>query len=191
MKTSRTSKLLETLNAESKLVISELLELGYKAGLKPQLHSAYRSPAEQDAIHAQGRSKPGKIATNAKGTPIPQSIHCYKCAVDTHFETEPGVADWDAKKYAKLWELAVEAGLDKKGLRWAGNWQSFKELAHFEVSHGKTWQEFAKAAGYKIDVPVQAAPVAPKPAAAVPKPIVKAPAPSTDKTCPIPAKVKK
>ena len=38
-----------------------------------------RTFAEQDALYAQGRTKPGKIVTNAKGS---QSYHCYGLAVD-------------------------------------------------------------------------------------------------------------
>lgn len=159
-KNQRTQTLVQTLTPEAALVISEMLEAAYGIGMNIQIHSAYRSPAEQDGIYAQGRTKPGKIATNAKGSPIPQSTHCYKVAVDCHFDNnEDGVAEWNPEFYQKVWTACVAKGLDKKGLRWAGNWENFKESAHFEVSHGKTWQEMAAAAGYKVAIPA-AKPVA-------------------------------
>jgi peptidoglycan L-alanyl-D-glutamate endopeptidase CwlK len=149
VKTSRTTKLLETLTPEARAVISDLLELGYKNGMNAQVHSAYRSPAEQDKLYAQGRTLPGKIVTNARGTPVAQSSHCYRLAVDIHFDmNKDGIAEWDMALYQKLWDLAEKAGLDKKGLRWGGNWKSFREGPHFEVTSGKTWQQLA---GQKTD----------------------------------------
>lgn len=146
MKTTRTIKLLETLAPAAKDVISKLLDIGYANNLNVQVHSAYRSPAEQDKLFASGRTLPGKIITNARGTPVAQSSHCYRLAVDLHFDmNKDGIAEWDMALYQKLWDLAVEAGLDKKGLRWGGNWKSFREGPHFEVTFGKTWQELAKA----------------------------------------------
>lgn len=161
-KSSRTIKLLETLAPEAKEAISAMLELGYKAGLNPQVHSAYRSPAEQDALYAQGRTKPGKIITNAKGTPVAQSMHCYKLAVDIHFDqNQDSIAEWDEAHYKKLWDLAVEAGLDKKGLFWSGLWTGgMREAAHFDMSSGRSWKEFAN--GAKVQPP--AASVAAPPA---------------------------
>lgn len=176
--TARTLKFLDTLKPEARSVIVELLELGYKNALNPQIHSAYRSSTEQDNLYAMGRTKPGKIVTNSRGY---QSNHQYRIAVDMHFDdNQDSVAEWDLPKYTKLWNLAVSAGLDKKGLRWAGNWEKFKESAHFEVSFGKTWREIAKENGVDVDklFPL-AAPAAPS----IKQPLSQAPtASSTKKT---------
>ena len=148
-KSAKTIKILETLDPYAKKVIEEMLDLAHLAGLNIQAHSGFRTPKEQDALYQQGRSKPGKVVTNAKGTPVAQSSHCYKVAVDCHFDQDQdGVAEWDFELYKRVWALAVGAGLDKKGLIWAGNWTSFKEGPHFEVTFGKNWKDFA--AGYKL-----------------------------------------
>lgn len=149
-KTARTIKILEGLDETTQPVISALLDCAYELGMNAQLHSGYRSPTEQDTLYALGRTKPGKIVTNAKGTPVPQSSHCYKKAVDLHFVGEDGTAQWDFKLYKKLWD-AAKPTLEKKGLVWGGNWTSFSEGPHFEVTSGKGWRELAKEAGYKVE----------------------------------------
>jgi peptidoglycan LD-endopeptidase CwlK len=163
---ARSAKLLETLTPYAKQIMTEMLQAAHAVDLNMQIHSAYRSPAEQDGIFAQGRTKPGKIATNARGTPQAQSMHCYKVAVDAHFDqNQDGMAEWDEKLYKKVWEECLKKGLDKRGLAWAGNWQSFKETAHFEVSFGKSWRDFA--AGFDPSKHVEPVKVeAPKPAPA-------------------------
>lgn len=50
--------------------------------------SGYRSVEEQNGLFAQGRTKPGKIVTNAKGG---QSLHNFGCAVDFAFDTDEAV----------------------------------------------------------------------------------------------------
>jgi peptidoglycan L-alanyl-D-glutamate endopeptidase CwlK len=148
-RTPRTNKILEKLDPYARVVITEMLGIAHSHGINIQLHSGLRTAKEQDALYAQGRTKPGKVVTNAKGTPVAQSIHCYGAAVDSHFDQdEDGQAEWDFEMYKKVWALAVGAGLDKKGLRWAGNWVKFKEGPHFEVSFDKGWQDFAN--GFKL-----------------------------------------
>jgi peptidoglycan L-alanyl-D-glutamate endopeptidase CwlK len=48
-------------------------------GWKYYITSGVRTIAEQDAIYQIGRSKPGKLVTNARGG---QSYHNFGCAVD-------------------------------------------------------------------------------------------------------------
>lgn len=86
----------------------------------------FRTFAEQDDIYAQGRTKPGKIVTNAKGG---QSFHCFGCAIDV-VPIVNGDADWnfDFKK--------VEPIAAKYGLYWGGN---FKDYDHFEIKDF-TWK---------------------------------------------------
>jgi peptidoglycan L-alanyl-D-glutamate endopeptidase CwlK len=91
--------------------------------------STYRDIESQNALYAQGRTAPGSIVTNAKGG---DSFHNYKCAVDV-VPLINGKPDWVGSHpiWTRLGELGKEAGLE-----WAGEWKTFKELAHFQYTGG-------------------------------------------------------
>jgi len=64
------------------------------------VYCSVRTPREQDELYAQGRTKKGTKVTNARGTPVPQSFHCYgraidavPCAVSPHRSYEPAWND--------------------------------------------------------------------------------------------------
>jgi peptidoglycan L-alanyl-D-glutamate endopeptidase CwlK len=106
-----------------------------------------RTFAEQDVLYAQGRSKPGKVVTNAKGG---QSYHNYGLAIDIvllvdkdkngSFET----ASWDVKtdfdKDAKADWMEVVQIFKRYGYEWGGDWK-FKDDPHFQKSFGKSIYE--------------------------------------------------
>ena len=64
-------------------------------GITVMVTSGYRSFAEQNALYAQGRTKPGNIVTNAKGG---QSLHNYGLAVDVVPLGANGQPNWNAPK---------------------------------------------------------------------------------------------
>ena len=104
-----------------------------------RITSAYRSPEEQDKLYAQGRTTPGAIVTNARGTP-PQSYHLLGLACDW-VKAVNGKADWSPKTFDAL---GVEAR--KIGLEWGGAWK-FLDLPHTQASGLKLTdlqREFAK-----------------------------------------------
>lgn len=86
----------------------------------------YRTPAEQDALYAQGRTKPGKIVTYLRGTGKNPSKHCLGKAFDICF-----LANKKAS-YSGPWEKVGEIGV-KCGLTWGGNWRDFVDKPHFEI----------------------------------------------------------
>jgi peptidoglycan L-alanyl-D-glutamate endopeptidase CwlK len=106
-----------------------------------------RTFAEQDVLYAQGRSKPGKVVTNAKGG---QSYHNYGLAIDIvllidkdkngSFET----ASWDVRtdfdKDAKADWMEVVQIFKRYGYEWGGEWK-FKDDPHFQKSFGKSIYE--------------------------------------------------
>ena len=59
----------------------ELVSKCEKQGLKIKITECLRTIAEQDALYAQGRTKPGKIVTNAKGSSY-SSMHQWGVAFD-------------------------------------------------------------------------------------------------------------
>lgn len=100
-------------------------------GIDLLITSTYRDHESQNALYAQGRTKPGKIVTNAKGG---QSFHNHRCAVDV-VPLINGKPNWNTKDpvWPKIGALGKAAGLE-----WAGDWVKFKEMAHFQYTGGLT-----------------------------------------------------
>jgi peptidoglycan L-alanyl-D-glutamate endopeptidase CwlK len=102
-------------------------------GVTVEVISGLRSWAQQSALYAQGRTKPGRIVTNARPG---SSWHNYGLAIDLGLfkagkyldSSDPKLA---AKLYAELGKIA--AGM---GIEWAGTWRSFPEGPHFQWTGG-------------------------------------------------------
>lgn len=86
------------------------------AALGLRVVSVYRSAAEQQALYDQGRTKPGKIVTNA---PPGHSYHEVRRAVDMAPEQLMRLPGWDPASplWARLAALYEKHGL-KAGHRW-------------------------------------------------------------------------
>lgn len=101
-----------------------------KQGIDVLITSTYRDNESQNALYAQGRTKAGRIVTNAKAG---QSFHNYQLAFD-FVPIVNGKAMWnDYRTFQKLGELGESLGLD-----WAGRWKSFPEMAHLQWTGGLT-----------------------------------------------------
>ena len=83
-----------------------------------------RSPAEQEALYAKGRTKPGKIVTWTL-----KSKHIEGKAFDICI-MENGVPDWNVSN--PDWTRAGEIGVSV-GLIWGGNFKTTKDFPHFET----------------------------------------------------------
>lgn len=104
------------------------------------IYCTLRSNAEQADLYAQGRTKAGRIVTNARPG---QSAHNpqkdgkaigYDCVPLRH-----GKAVWgaSAKEDAVLWAIVVRCG-ETVGLEASARWQGkMKEQAHFQL---KGWR---------------------------------------------------
>ena len=92
--------------------------------------SGLRSAAEQDALYAQGGTKPGHIVTKAKAG---QSTHNYGLAVDVvpYLSGQTGALNWhgDTEQFK-----AMVTALKAEGLTWGGDWLHFKDEDHFQLS---------------------------------------------------------
>ncbi|MDX9723503.1 MAG: M15 family metallopeptidase [Myxococcota bacterium] len=101
-----------------------LLANAKKKGLSVWVVDGMRTIAEQDALYAQGRTKPGKKVTNVRGG---GSYHNYGVAIDVVFS---GSSPWgEQHDWAALGQAGVEAGLE-----WGGNWKGFVDRPHFQIA---------------------------------------------------------
>lgn len=141
----RTKRTIENLGSLNKKALAKLEPFVAAAeaemaasGVTVEVISGLRSWAAQAALYAQGRTKPGPIVTKARPG---SSWHNYGLAIDLGLfknavyldEKNEALAD---KLYAKI---GIIAG--KMGIEWAGNWKSFPETPHFQVTFGKTLSE--------------------------------------------------
>lgn len=142
MRTKRTIENLGSLNKKALAKFEPFLFATEKAmaskGVTVEVISGLRSWSAQAALYAQGRTKPGRIVTKARPG---SSWHNYGLAIDLGLfmngnyidETMPQVAD---KLYAEIGRIA-----ESHGIEWAGNWKTFQETPHFQVTFGKTLAE--------------------------------------------------
>ena len=101
-----------------------------------------RTFAEQDALYAQGRTKPGAKVTNAKGG---QSVHNYGFAVDICLIIDGKTASWDTVKdwdndRISDWQEVVSI-FKKHNWNWGGDWKTFKDLPHFDKKGFSDWKQ--------------------------------------------------
>jgi peptidoglycan L-alanyl-D-glutamate endopeptidase CwlK len=93
-------------------------------GIDARVISGTRSYAEQDALYAQGRTKPGAIVTNARGG---YSNHNFGIAFDVGiFEGKKYLGE--SRKYDALGPLGIQLGLE-----WGGNWKTFVDRPHYQL----------------------------------------------------------
>jgi peptidoglycan L-alanyl-D-glutamate endopeptidase CwlK len=125
------SRSLDELVPQAKERVERFIALCDEDGIDLLVTSTYRDHESQNALYAQGRTKAGKVVTNAQGG---QSYHNWRCAVDV-VPLINGKPNWDSSDpiWARIGELGEQAGLE-----WAGRWRTFKELAHFQYTGGLT-----------------------------------------------------
>lgn len=107
----------------------------------------FRTFGEQDALYAQGRSKPGPIVTKAKGG---QSYHNYGLAIDVVLLIDRDknniheTASWDTKPDydgdGKSDWMEIVAIFKRYGWEWGGDWK-FYDAPHFQKTFGKSIME--------------------------------------------------
>ena len=111
-------------------------------GVRLRLTHTYRSPEEQHKLFLQ-RPK----VTNADSW---QSIHNYGLAFDIvlmYDKNNDGVFEtvsWDMIKdgdnNGKADWMEMVAFFKSRGWEWGGDWKSFKDYPHFQISDGHTWR---------------------------------------------------
>jgi|SRR5882724_3947085 len=126
----------------------EKAEEGFPINLAVGVPQTLRTIDEQNALYAQGRTKPGSIVTNAKGG---SSFHNYGLAfdfailIDTNSDGVYDETSWDIKKDNDKdgiadW-LEVVKVFESAGFEWGGKWSSIKDYPHLQKTFGYTWQQ--------------------------------------------------
>lgn len=109
----------------------EIIRRAYKEGIYVLFSDGYRSNAEQNKLYAQGRTTPGNIVTNARGG---QSLHNYGLAIDMFITNKAGTsATWPATDLRKVAQIAKGLGFE-----WGGDWKTFKDIPHLQMTGGLT-----------------------------------------------------
>lgn len=119
------SRKIEDLHPWVQVKAREFVAACKSAGIEVIITSTLRDHAKQDDLYAQGRTKPGRIVTSARGG---YSYHNFGLAFD-FCPIVNGKAAWER---ADLFEKCGILG-EMLGLEWAGRWKSFKELAHLQA----------------------------------------------------------
>lgn len=128
------SRRLEDLEQVTQDLARKFVQQCTDAGIDVLIYCTWRSPEEQNELYAQGRTKPGKRVTNAKGG---QSWHNWRRA----FDFVPLVGGKPAWNNAAMYKTCGLIG-ESLGLEWAGRWTgSLKETAHMQYRGGKTLQD--------------------------------------------------
>lgn len=115
-------------------------------GVEILITQGLRTIQEQNDLYAQGRTKEGKIVTNAKGG---YSWHNYGLAFDIVPLNSIGKADWNIDHESWKQSIKVFEGL---GLEWGGRFKTFKDNPHFQMTYGLDMsraREYAKLDGLK------------------------------------------
>lgn len=125
------SRSLDDLKPPAKARAEAFIAACNKAGIDILIYCTFRSPEEQNALYAIGRSQPGKIVTNARAG---DSWHNWGYAFD-FVPLVAGKPAWnDAARYAQAGRLAESVGLE-----WAGRWTGkLRETAHCQYTGGLT-----------------------------------------------------
>jgi len=117
---------IEHLHPKMRAKAEELLKICGEKGMPLLITETFRTTAEQDALYAQGRTAPGNIVTNAKGSSY-QSGHQWGVAFD--FCRNVKGKEWDDSDgfFLKVGVLGKSIGL-----AWGGDWKT-PDKPHLEL----------------------------------------------------------
>ena len=98
-------------------------------GIELRPYVTYRSPAEQQAEYAKGRTMPGARVTNCDGVKTMSKHNSLPSRAIDVFVQIDGKARWSPGLYIPLGPLAL-----RHGVSWGGHWKTFKDLDHLELT---------------------------------------------------------
>ena len=125
----RSEKNIKDLNPKVQPLARRLIETATEQGIHVKIICGNRTYKEQDALYAQGRSKPGPVVTKARAG---QSNHNFGTAFDIGIFSENGAEYFgEHPDYAKVGKIGEALGLE-----WGGDWK-FVDEPHFQFNEGR------------------------------------------------------
>lgn len=124
---------------------NELVKKAADIGIDILITDDFRSIDAQNSLHGQGRSKPGRIVTHARGG---ESYHNYGLAIDFALLLANGKAVWDTERDGNGngkadWMEVADIGKEL-GFAWGGDWHNFKDYPHLEMTFGLSISDLQK-----------------------------------------------
>lgn len=105
--------------------LTKLLDACAKKGIYLIITEGFRTKEYQDKLYAQGRTKPGSIVTNARGSSY-SSLHMWGIAFDI------AINDTNLLYNSKYIQSVAHIAKTKDiNLGWGGDWKSLKDTPHF------------------------------------------------------------
>ena len=120
----RSEGVIATLLPEVRPYARALIGKAAAAGIIIKVISGLRTYDEQNDLYAQGRGKPGRIVTNARGG---YSNHNFGIAFDIGVFESGKYLD-ESPKYKAVGALGTDLGLE-----WGGNWKTIQDEPHFQL----------------------------------------------------------
>ena len=120
----RSEKVIATLLPEVQPYARALVTKAGTDGITIKVISGLRTYDEQNDLYAQGRTKPGRIVTNARGG---FSNHNFGIAFDVGVFEGSQYLD-ESPKYKAVGVLGTDLGLE-----WGGNWKTIQDEPHFQL----------------------------------------------------------
>jgi len=120
----RSEKVIATLLPEAQPYARALVTKAGADGITIKVISGLRTYDEQNDLYAQGRTKPGRIVTNARGG---FSNHNFGIAFDVGVFEGSQYLD-ESPKYKAVGVLGMDLGLE-----WGGNWKTIQDEPHFQL----------------------------------------------------------
>jgi len=125
-KDSYSEKRINSLDVKVKDLVSKFIKrVNEELCIQLRVAQGLRTKAEQDELYALGRTKPGKIVTNAKGG---QSNHNSGLAIDVYIVKCDATIDLNKRIPQEVVDIAKQEGFE-----WGGDWKKFKDYPHFEM----------------------------------------------------------
>jgi len=120
----RSEKVIATLLPEVQPYARALVTKAGADGITIKVISGLRTYDEQNDLYAQGRTKPGRIVTNARGG---YSNHNFGIAFDVGVFEGSQYLD-ESPKYKAVGVLGMDLGLE-----WGGSWKTIQDEPHFQL----------------------------------------------------------
>jgi hypothetical protein len=126
----RSERNLATLVPRAEAQARAFLQAVLDAGIRARIIDGSRTFAKQDALFAQGRTRPGRRVTNARGG---FSNHNFGIAWDIGIFSSSGAYVPESPDYRRAGQIG--RGL---GLEWGGDWAGLVDEPHFQCKSSKS-----------------------------------------------------